>query len=124
MCLENIGEKKKATKNIICYKILYALKTEFLTPYRSMRIQLGEEYSSVLIVRGEFDAVVEEGFHSFEEPPHLQCFRGLTLCYPIVIAKCIIPKGASYYEGSFRGLPCYASNKIKYLELLNEKLCV
>ena len=39
---------------------------------------------------------------------------------PGVIAKCIIPKGAEYYEGYFCGRKAYASNKLKYTEIVTK----
>ena len=35
-----------------------------------------------------------------------------------VIAKCIIPKGASYYKGRFGGYTSYASDILTYVELI------
>ena len=34
------------------------------------------------------------------------------------IVQCIIPKGSKYYEGTFGGYEGYASNKIKYVKLV------
>ena len=58
--------------------------------------------------------IIEEGmFHSYAS--HL---------YPVILSplphgallKCIIPKGAYYFEGYFDDSPSYASSQIKILE--------
>jgi hypothetical protein len=35
-----------------------------------------------------------------------------------IIAKCIIPKGSVYYRGKFDDYFSYASNQIKYVEII------
>ena len=63
-----------------------------------------------------FGYFIEEGmFHSYASN-----------LYPIILSslpnyallKCIIPKGAYYYEGYFDESPSYASSQIKILEEL------
>ena len=117
-------EPKIADKDIICYKLVK--RTEIKGVYKS-NIQRFEyiirqlytnniniEFTYKLIRYSSFLRYsIEEGmFHSYVS--HL---------YPILsplpncaLLKCIIPKGAYYFEGYFDESPSYASSQIKILE--------
>ena len=57
---------------------------------------------------------IDEGmFHSYES--HL-CPVILSPLPSCALLKCIIPKGAYYFEGYFDDSPSYASSQIKILE--------
>jgi hypothetical protein len=136
MCLY-IGINTKAevaTEDIICYKFLRTMKANgsdcLLTPYRMTFIHIGETYTSRLIVTGiytneytnEEQYVINVGIHSFKEyndaDDAIADVYGLS-DEPRIIAKCIIPKGAEYYTGTFNGRESYASDELTYLEIIN-----
>ena len=50
-------------------------------------------------------------FHSYEN-----YLSAITILPNLVVLKCIIPKGAYYFEGYFGNYPSYASSQIKILE--------
>lgn len=83
-----------------------------ITPYRDFKVEIGSEYTS------EFTLVnnsVRKGLHAYK-------FLKDTKIYSTtenVIVKCIIPKGANYYEGTFMGDEAYASDRLKYVEIIN-----
>ena len=84
------------------------------TPYQRFPIEIGETYESDLIKR--YGNQIYKGLHSFGnlneaiEDAKLDCD---------IIVKCIIPKGSTYYIGKFNDKVSYASNKLKYLEIIN-----
>ena len=59
----------------------------------------------------EADFIEEGMFHSYAN--YLSAITILPNC---VTLKCIIPKGAYYFEGEFDEIPSYASSPIKILE--------
>lgn len=90
------------------------LLVKYMTPYRYYQIEIGETYYSKLIrVRNEINI----GLHSFLSDTMARLDANDDGdAYDII--KCIIPKGSEYYEGHFRGVPSYASNCIKYVEIV------
>ena len=135
MCLE-IKENSKvkiAEKDITCYKIClckterckWSLKNFFgnktakfyKTPFCYADVEIGKKYQSYLLASSSFS--INEGLHSFVENPNGK--SELYLCNYDVIIKCVIPKGASYYEGIQFNLPGYASSEILYVEFLEER---
>jgi hypothetical protein len=82
-----------------------------LTPYKEARITIGETYSSVL--KKDEDAIYQ-ALHSFANlaDTREEIEEG-------IYVKCIIPKGAKYYEGEFDGCPSYASDKLTYVEIVD-----
>ena len=136
MCLY-IGitpEQLKAETDIICYKVLFSSKKATLfgqffeqkglyTPYQKFKVCIGRAYKSEFTYTMSGKGV-EKAIHSFTtvESAKLDVhfFEGFSrykgnMC----ICKCLIPKGSRYYQGTFDGRASYASNKIKYLEIIN-----
>lgn len=89
---------------IVHGKEIYS-KNGYFTYYRYSKVILGKTYKSRLV---ETENTIEEGLHS-----HAVKTEDSNV-------KCIIPKGAIYYTGVFGGTPGYASNKLKYIEIINE----
>lgn len=89
------------------------------SPYMYMHIIIGETYSSYLDTPSDFfPRKVNTGLHSFKRRTF--CSRVKTLLWAnnnCAIVKCIIPKGAKYYEGYFIKHKSFASNKLKYVEI-------
>ena len=118
----NLTDKKVASETVTVYKILAwdGLDRKYVAPYRRTSYRIGEMYTiSSLIPRknnfGEY--LINEGFHTFNKDC-LVCYDSCrdALIYDqndvlnmiisarltdlVVIAKCTIPKGATYYENS------------------------
>jgi hypothetical protein len=86
--------------------------TKCITPYRGVTVKLGKTYTSNLVLNiTNYIATVDIGIHSYKNIPNI-------LDNPILV-KCIIPKGADYYVGEFNYVDCYASTKLKYIEMIN-----
>lgn len=129
MCLHlrsDQREPKKATEDIVCYKECYIGKPiklpwsfdnmlhtktveTYETPFYHMGVALGKTYAADFVI---MDNKVFDGLHSFKNDP-----LGATYDNSVII-ECVIPKGATYYEGSGLGLACYASNKLRYVKVL------
>ena len=85
--------------------------TVYTTVYQNFTVKIGETYTSSLEKKG---AIVDVGLHSYANiRDTLRSILG-----DEVIARCIIPKGASYYKGTFNGGTSYASNALTYVELV------
>lgn len=87
----------------------------YITPYRHAEVQMGKIYTSDLGIKqySQTDAI-HQGLHSFVKS------RDAKADGPDVIVKCIIPKGAEYYEGIFYDMSAYASNQLKYIEIVKD----
>ena len=126
MCLFiNHLEPKIADKDIICYKLVERTKIKgvYKAQYQEFEYIIRQLYTnnikiefSYKLIKPEtiFGYFIEEGmFHSYA-----------SYLYPVILSplpngallKCIIPKGAYYFEGYFDESPSYASSQIKILE--------
>ena len=85
----------------------------FITPFQGAEVKLGETYHSEIVKR--FSYAVYEGLHSFKTLDYDQIDED------DIIVKCIIPKGSKYYVGEFDGTVSFASNKIKYVEIIKRE---
>ena len=90
------------------------------TPFQYMQVEIGKSYETELnISLGNSDfSFVDEGFHSFKYMKDAILFSKSGDGY--FAAMCIIPKGATYYEGvsGIYDNEGYASDKIKYISIL------
>ena len=134
MCLLiNQLEPKIADKDIVCYKLVKRTKTKgvYKSSFQEFEYVIRQLYTNNInysfankVIKKERIFIsymnyleadfIEEGmFHSYVN--HL---------YPAILSplphwallKCIIPKGAYYFEGEFDEIPSYASSQIKILE--------
>jgi hypothetical protein len=85
----------------------------FSTPFRNVEIEIGKIYKSKLI---KYNSLIEEGIHSFENLEDTKLIASLD--EDLFVVKCIIPKGSKYYIGKFDGYVSYASDTLKYVEIL------
>ncbi len=124
MCLtlDKHSKRTKAEEDIACYKIVtMSLSGCYYTYYQGIRINIGETYDSYLRkYKSDFGSKVEEGLHSFKELKDARYFQSLRSWSFII--KCVIPKGSWYYEGFFGAEKSYASNKLKYIEVVENDL--
>ena len=131
MCLVTAQLKPKiADKDIVCYKLVKRTKIKgvYKSSFQGFEYVIRQLYTNNLDIRfvdkiiknldttrsGLCLYIIEEGmFHSYA-----------SYLYPVILSplpngallKCIIPKGAYYFEGYFDDSPSYASSQIKILE--------
>ena len=123
MCLFiNHLEPKIADKDIVCYKLVERTKIKgiYKSKYQEFEYVIRQLYTNyfdikyidMLIKRRYSRFAIEEGmFHSYAN-----YLSAITILPNLVVLKCIIPKGAYYFEGYFGNYPSYASSQIKILE--------
>ena len=130
MCLViNQLEPKIADKDIVCYKLVVRTKIKgiYKSSFQGFEYIIRQLYTNNLdirfvdkIIKNLSPAypnlciyVIEEGmFHSYTS-------KSSPILSPLpwyALLKCIIPKGAYYFEGYFNDSPSYASSQIKILE--------
>ena len=130
MCLViNHLYPKIADKDIICYKMVERTKIKgiYKSSFQGFEYIIRKLYTNNINIRFVNDIVktwcltypylmynIDEGmFHSYESRLYPVILSPLPSC---ALLKCIIPKGAYYFEGYFDGSPSYASSQIKILE--------
>ena len=116
-------EPKVADKDIICYKMVTKsrIKGVYISEYRRFKYITEKLYTNNIDIKNSeivfktispligVYSISDFMFHSYQSP-YKYSLRADTL------VKCIIPKGAYYYEGYFDDSPSYASSQIKILE--------
>jgi hypothetical protein len=112
-----------AEEDITCYKqVEEKLNNEgiYTTFYMKAEVKLGEKYSSELekynLKLGVL-YVIEKGLHSFSklEDAIDDLQDGITRSdSKSHVIECIIPKGSTYYLGTYAHLDCFASDIIVY----------
>ena len=129
MCLFiNHLEPKIADKDIVCYKLVKRTKIKgvYKSSFQGFEYIIRRLYTNNINIRFINKIVktwcltypylmynIDEGmFHSYKSnlTPILSPLPSCALL------KCIIPKGAYYFEGYFDDSPSYASSQIKILE--------
>ena len=133
MCLDTKQlEPKIADKDIVCYKLVERTKIKgiYKSNFQRFEYVIRQLYTNNLDIRFADKVIknlcpshphlgiyaVEEGmFHSYENHLYPVILSPLPNC---ALLKCIIPKGAYYFEGYFDESPSYASSQIKILEEL------
>ena len=125
MCLViNHLEPKIADKDIICYKLVKRTKIKgiYKSSFQKFEYVIRQLYTNNFdityadgLIKGVYSKYyIEEGmFHSYAS---YLCSVILNPLPNWVLLKCIIPKGAYYFEGYFEDSPSYASSQIKILE--------
>ena len=131
MCLDiNHLKPKIADKDIVCYKLVKRTKIKgiYKSNFQRFEYVIRQLYTNNLDIRFADKVIknlcpsrphlgiyaVEEGmFHSYENHLYPVILSPLPNC---ALLKCIIPKGAYYFEGYFDESPSYASSQIKILE--------
>ena len=123
MCLVTIQlEPKIADKDIVCYKLVKRTKIKgiYKSSFQGFEYIIRQLYTNyfdikyvdMLIKRRYNLSAIEEGmFHSYAN-----YLSAITILPNLVTLKCIIPKGAYYFEGYFDDSPSYASSQIRILE--------
>ena len=111
-----------AQEDIVCYKLVKRTKIKgiYKSSFQGFEYIIRQLYTNYfdikyidMFIKRRYNlSAIEEGmFHSYVS--HLCPVIPLSYC---VLLKCIIPKGAYYFEGYFDESPSYASSQIKILE--------
>ena len=119
---------KIADKDIICYKCVRKAKIKGVYESSIGRFEyvIRQSYTNytdikytpaiikhIQLANYLFLNYIERGmFHSYVD--YLPTMSVISSNY--IALKCIIPKGAYYFEGHSNNIPCYASSQIKILE--------
>ena len=120
---------KIADKDIVCYKLVKRTKIKgiYKSSFQGFEYIIRRLYTNNINIRFVNKIVktwcltypylmysIDEGmFHSYESRLCPVILSPLPSC---ALLKCIIPKGAYYFEGYFDDSPSYASSQIKILE--------
>ena len=135
MCLDidRNQSPKVAEEDITCYKFLRVVRdgTYYAPYYSNHQYEIGKEYTSILSryhdngadgCRHPFTGI-RQGLHSLATVEDTRCiamhrtevYKGF---HKYVVVECVIPKGATYYKGYWRGCAAYASNKLKAIKVI------
>ena len=131
MCLVTTQlEPKIADKDIVCYKLVKRTKIKgiYKSNFQRFEYVIRRLYTNNLdirfankVIHNLYLSYPHYGVYVIEEDMFHSYASNL---YPIILSplpwyallKCIIPKGAYYFEGEFDEAPSYASSQIKILE--------
>lgn len=122
MCLittKNIPEI--AQEDIVCYKFYKLRENKLFSPYQDVLAPNINEVANTELGKVHlYDSnIVMKGFHSYKYLDDLIRELYFWQSYDITIFKCIIPKGAKYYEGKFGESPSYCSESIILKEIID-----
>ena len=120
---------KIADKDIVCYKLVERTKIKgvYKSSFQEFEYIIRRLYTNNINIKSIHKIIkyyimvkyshihfIEEGmFHSYASYLYPVILSPLPNC---ALLKCIIPKGAYYFEGYFDESPSYASSQIKILE--------
>ena len=118
-------EPKIADKDIVCYKMVERTKIKgiYKSSFQGFEYIIRQLYTNNIKIEFSYKLIKDKVLfgHSIEE----DMFHSyVSYLYPVILSplpcgallKCIIPKGAYYFEGYFDDSPSYASSQIKILE--------
>ena len=97
MCLPtNQTKPLVAEKDITCYKVVYPASKDgvFCSEFRNFKYSLGTRYAEKRFPETPVHSAVHEGFHSYRT---IEAAR-IRESAPLVLIRCVIPKGSRYYE--------------------------
>ena len=133
MCLyTKQTEPEIAKEDIICYKFYVRYDETLFSPYQESRApeigivantELGRSYRPTDIGSYIHNFLgfkrIDKGFHSFKTLEEVEReVNKYKREFDLVIFKCIIPRGSSYYKGIFNDrYESYCSNSIKLIEI-------
>lgn len=118
MCLVTKNPEQTAKEDITCYKVVLLEGNKLLSFYYGFEYILNNLNETVilhthdLIEKGYI--CIEEAFHSYTSLDRAIKFLQVRASYSAAIVKCIIPKGAKFYQDN----ECFASNQIIIKQIL------
>lgn len=118
MCLITTNPEHIAKEDITCYKVVFLEGNKLLSFYYGFEYILNNLYTTgILYIRDiiEEDYIcIERAFHSYTSLDHAMKFLQEHEISDAVIVKCIIPKGAKFYQD----YKCFASSQIIIKQIL------
>lgn len=118
MCLITTNPEHVAKEDIICYKVVFLEGNKLLSFYYGFEYILNNLYTTgILYIRDliEEDYIcIERAFHSYTSLDSAMKFLQEREINNAVIVKCIIPKGAKFYQDG----ECFASSQIIIKQIL------
>ena len=118
MCLLTNNPEHIAKEDITCYKVVFLEGNKLLSFYYGFEYILNNLYTTgILSTRDliEKDYIyIERAFHSYISLDSAMKFLQKHTFSNAVIVKCIIPKGAKFYQD----YECFASNQIIIKQIL------
>lgn len=116
MCLYSCQSRKKATKDIVCYKILNCINGDLYSIYGKHKWEVGTLYEAERAKPSYYDDEIKFGyFHSYDKEIEINKY---SLNSMQRVVRCIIPKGTYYYHGIHSdGREGYASKKLKVVHV-------
>ena len=114
MCLIAKENYKTAKEDIVCYKILH--KNYYGDLYSPFTL-FGYKIDEVTTAKGRSDIIRYENGSKEISRGYLHTFKTRKAaehycCVSQSVYKCIIPKGTTYWEGTFQGYSGFASKKL------------
>lgn len=118
MCLVTNNPEQTAKEDITCYKVVFLKGNKLLSFYYGFEYILNNLYTTgILSTRDliEEDYIcIERAFHSYTSLDYAMRFLQEREFSNAVVVKCIIPKGAKFYQDYV----CFASNQIIIKQIL------
>lgn len=118
MCLVTNNPEQIAKEDITCYKVVFLEGNKLLSFYYGFEYILNNLYKTVIsytrdLIEKDY-ICIERAFHSYTSLNHAMKFLQVRAIYDIAVVKCIIPKGAKFYQD----YECFASNQIIIKQIL------
>lgn len=118
MCLVTMNPEHIAKEDITCYKVVFLEGNKLLSFYYGFEYILNNLYTTVILstrdIIEEDYICIERAFHSYTSLDRAMRFLQVHEIYGATIVKCIIPKGAKFYQD----YECFASNQIIIKQIL------
>lgn len=118
MCLVTANPEQIAKEDITCYKVVFLEGNKLLSLYQCFEYILNNLYTTVISYTHDLideDYIcIERAFHSYISLTSAADFLHIHAICGAAIVKCIIPKGAKFYQDN----ECFASNQIIIKQIL------
>lgn len=117
MCLVTNNPEQTAKEDITCYKVVFLEDNKLLSFYYDFEYILNNLYKTTITFihcQAEGYICIERAFHSYISLDRAMKFLHVHVIYGAAIVKCIIPKGAKFYQD----YECFASSQIIIKQIL------
>ena len=102
MCLVTNNPEQTAKEDITCYKVVFLEDNKLLSLYQCFEYILNNLYTTIISYTRDIveeDCIcIENAFHSYISLTSAANFLHVYAIYGAAIVKCIIPKGAKFYQ--------------------------
>lgn len=118
MCLITNNPEQTAKEDITCYKVVFLEGNKLLSFYKGFEYILNNLYTTIIsythdLIEEDY-ICIERAFHSYISLTSAVNFLHVNTIYGAAIVKCIIPKGAKFYQDD----ECFASSQIIIKQIL------